>query len=295
MGKARLLVVEDDFDIANMLHIYFTGQGYQVDIAPHGSDALEKTRQNLPHLIILDIMLPDIDGFEVCRILRTNSRTSHVPIIFLTQKDERSDKLQGLELGADDYITKPFDIEELKLRVQRAITRAEQQSLTDPRSGLPSGRLIEEQLRSIIRKQGWALMDIRLNHYQAFREVYGFVAGDDALRFTAMLMGEVVDDLGSPNDFIGHAGGDNFIIISTEEAMPAITQALNDRFAEEVLTHYNFLDREQGYIKTVDDNGNSEKAPLMSMSLGTVSPSQFQFTDIREITELAAEARRKNN
>ena len=295
MGKARLLVVEDDFDIANMLRIYFTGQQYDVDIAPRGSDALEKTRQNLPHLIILDIMLPDIDGFEVCRILRTNSRTSHVPIIFLTQKDERSDKLQGLELGADDYITKPFDIEELKLRVHRAITRAEQQSLTDPRSGLPSGRLIEEQLRRIIRQQGWALMDIRLNHYQSFREVYGFVAGDDALRFTAMLMGEVVDDFGSPNDFIGHAGDDNFIIISTEEAIPEISQTLRTRFAEEVLTHYNFLDREQGYIVTVDESGNKKEAPLMTMAIGTVSPSKYQFTDIREITELAAEARRKGN
>ncbi|MCK5429892.1 MAG: response regulator [Anaerolineales bacterium] len=295
MGKARLLVVEDDFDIANMLRIYFTGQQYDVDIAPRGSDALEKTRQNLPHLIILDIMLPDIDGFEVCRILRTNSRTSHVPIIFLTQKDERSDKLQGLELGADDYITKPFDIEELKLRVHRAITRAEQQSLTDPRSGLPSGRLIEEQLRRIIRQQGCALMDIRLNHYQSFREVYGFVAGDDALRFTAMLMGEVVDDFGSPNDFIGHAGDDNFIIISTEEAIPEISQTLRTRFAEEVLTHYNFLDREQGYIVTVDESGNKKEAPLMTMAIGTVSPSKYQFTDIREITELAAEARRKGN
>ena len=295
MGKAKLLVVEDDFDIANMLRIYFTGQQYDVDIAPRGSDALEKTRQNLPHLIILDIMLPDIDGFEVCRILRTNSRTSHVPIIFLTQKDERSDKLQGLELGADDYITKPFDIEELKLRVHRAITRAEQQSLTDPRSGLPSGRLIEEQLRRIIRQQGWALMDIRLNHYQSFREVYGFVAGDDALRFTAMLMGEVVDDFGSPNDFIGHAGDDNFIIISTEEAIPEISQTLRTRFAEEVLTHYNFLDREQGYIVTVDESGNKKEAPLMTMAIGTVSPSKYQFTDIREITELAAEARRKGN
>lgn len=295
MGKARLLVVEDDFDIANMLRIYFTGQQYDVDIAPRGSDALEKTRQNLPHLIILDIMLPDIDGFEVCRILRTNSRTSHVPIIFLTQKDERSDKLQGLELGADDYITKPFDIEELKLRVHRAITRAEQQSLTDPRSGLPSGRLIEEQLRRIIRQQGWALMDIRLNHYQSFREVYGFVAGDDALRFTAMLMGEVVDDFGSPNDFIGHAGDDNFIIISTEEAIPEISQTLRTRFAEEVLTHYNFLDREQGYIVTVDESGNKKETPMMTMAIGTVSPSKYQFTDIREITELAAEARRKGN
>src|SRR3990170_6799067 len=154
MGKARLLIVEDDTDIANMLRIYFTSHQYDVEIAPHGSVALDKTRQNLPHLIVLDIMLPDIDGFEVCRILRTNTRTSHVPIIFLTQKDERSDKLQGLELGADDYITKPFDIEELKLRVQNAIARAERESLTDPRSGLPAGRLIEEQLRKIIRTDG---------------------------------------------------------------------------------------------------------------------------------------------
>ena len=104
MGKARLLIVEDDIDIANMLKIFFTGFQYEIDVALRGAEALEKTRQNLPHLIVLDIMLPDIDGFEVCRILRTNIRTSHVPIIFLTQKDERSDKLQGLELGADDYI-----------------------------------------------------------------------------------------------------------------------------------------------------------------------------------------------
>lgn len=294
MSKTRLLVVEDDFDISNMLRIYFTGQNYEVDIAPRGSVALEKTRQNMPHLIILDIMLPDIDGFEVCRVLRTSTRTSHVPIIFLTQKDERSDKLQGLELGADDYVTKPFDIEELKLRVQRGITRAEQQSLTDPRSGLPAGRMIEDQLRQIIRRQSWALMDIRLNHFEAFKEAYGFVAGDDVLRFTAMLMGEVVDELGTVNDFIGHAGGDNFIIISTEEAGLYIKERLKERFAEEVLTHYNFMDREQGFITGTSQDGKTEQIPLMTLAVGLVSPSQYDFADIREITELAADARRKD-
>jgi DNA-binding response OmpR family regulator len=294
MGKARLLIVEDDLDIANMLRIYFSSQGYDVDLAPRGSDALEKTRQNLPHLIVLDIMLPDIDGFEVCRILRTNTRTSHVPIIFLTQKDERSDKLQGLELGADDYITKPFDIEELKLRVQRAISRAEQQSLTDPRSGLPSGRLIEEQLRRIIRKEDWALMDIRINHYEAFKESYGFVAGDDVLRFSAMLMGEILDELGTPDDFIGHAGGDNFIIITAQENAGALADRLVERFDEEVLTHYNFIDRDRGYILTRDPDDHEKQAPLMHLSVGVVSPSEYQFADIREITELAAEARRQS-
>jgi len=294
MAKGRLLVVEDDADISNMLRIFFKSQGYEVDAALRGGEALEKTRQNLPHLIILDIMLPDLDGFEVCRILRTNTRTSHVPIIFLTQMDERSDKLQGLELGADDYITKPFDIEELKLRVQRAISRAEQQSLTDPRSGLPSGRLIEEQLRKIIRRRDWALMDIRINHFEAFKEVYGFVAADDVLRFLAMLMGEVVDELGTQDDFLGHAGGDNFILITSQEAAEDIRQRLKSRFAEEVLSHYSFLDRQQGYIETRDEDGEPVKAGLMTLAAGVVSPAEYEFADIREITELAAEARRNN-
>ena len=209
MGKARLLIVEDDPDISNMLRIYFTAQGYDVDTALRGMDGVDKTRHVMPHLIVLDIMPPDIDGYEVCRIMRTNTRTSHIPVIFLTQKDERSDKLKGLELGADNYITKPFDIEELKLYVQNALARSERESLTDPQSGLPAGRLIEDQLRRIIRNKEWAFLDIRINAFEPFKDVYGFIAGTDVLRFTAMLLGEVVDELGSDNDFIGHAGGDN--------------------------------------------------------------------------------------
>ena len=294
MGKARLLVVEDDVDIGNMLKIYFGGMDFDVDVAVRGSDALERTKQVLPHLIVLDIMLPDIDGYEVCRNLRTNMRTSHIPVIFLTQKDERSDKLQGLELGADDYITKPFDIEELKLRVQGAIRRSERESLTDPRSGLPAGRLIEEQLRRVIREKDWALLDARVNHFESFKDVYGFVAGDDVLRFTAMLIGEVVDELGTTSDFIGHAGGDNFIIITTEAKGDAIKSRLKDRFDQEVLTHYNFIDREQGYVNAPSRDGTTVKVPFMTMSVGVVSPKIHSFADIREITELAAEARRQD-
>jgi PleD family two-component response regulator len=293
MDKARLLLVEDDRDISDMLSIFFRGQGFVVDTAYRGSEALEKTRQNMPNLIVLDIMLPDIDGYEVCRILRTNSRTSHIPVIFLTQKDERSDKLQGLELGADDYITKPFDIEELKLRVQNAINRAERESLTDPRSGLPSSRLIEDQLRQIIRQEGWALIDVRINYFSPFRELYGFVAGDDALRFTAMLIGEILDEHGTADDFIGHVGEDNFIIITEEKAADRILNHLKPRFADEIQTHYNFLDREKGFITTTRDTGEIDQIPLMTLAAGIVSPSDHQFADIREITELAADARRK--
>ena len=294
MSKHRLLIVEDDFDISNMLRIYFAGQGYDVDVAPRGSVALEKTRQNIPHLIVLDIMLPDIDGYEVCRQLRTNTRTSHIPVIFLTQKDERSDRLQGLELGADDYITKPFDIEELKLRVQNAIARAERESLTDPRSGLPSGRLIEDHLRRIIRSENWSLMDVRINHFQPFKEEYGFVAADDVLRFTAMILNEIVDQLGSKDDFIGHAGGDNFIIVTTKDVVQNIRESIKSRFEEQILTHYNFMDRDQGHIIITDDAGEQKQVDLMSVGVGVVSADEYQFADIREITELAAEARRSD-
>jgi PleD family two-component response regulator len=294
MGKARLLVVEDDVDIGNMLKIYFSGMEFEVDVAVRGKDALEKTKQVLPQLIVLDIMLPDIDGYEVCKTLRTNMRTSHIPVIFLTQKDERSDKLQGLELGADDYITKPFDIEELKLRVQGAIKRAERESLTDPRSGRPAGRLIEDQLRRIIRVKGWSLLDTGINHFEPFKNLYGFVAGDDVIRFTSMLIGEVVDEIGTTSDFIGHAGGDNFIIITTEEKADSIKARLKERFDNEVLSHYNFMDRQQGFIQSPASGDTIVKAPFMTMAVGVVLSSQHSFADIREITELSAEARRQD-
>jgi DNA-binding response OmpR family regulator len=295
MGKARLLIVEDDIDIANMLRIYFSGLNFEIDLAHRGSEALERTKKVLPHLIVLDIMLPDIDGYEVCRRLRTSTRTSHIPVIFLTQKDERSDKLQGLELGADDYITKPFDIEELKLRVQGAIRRAERESLTDPHSGLPAGRLIEEQLRRIIREQDWSLLDLRVNHLEPFRDVYGFVAGDDVLRFAAMLITQVVDEFGTTADFVGHAGSDNFIVITTTEAAPLIKRRIKQRFAAEIQSHYNFMDRLQGFIRVPKAQGGTERVPFMTLSVGVISPAQQAFADIREITEVAAEARRQDS
>jgi PleD family two-component response regulator len=292
MSKGRILVVEDDFDISNMLRIYFSGQGFEVSVAPRGGDALSMTRQSLPHLIVLDIMLPDMDGYTVCKQLRTTTRTSHIPIIFLTQRDERSDKIAGLELGADDYITKPFDIEELKLRVVNAIARQERESQTDPRTGLPSGRLIEEHLRRIIRTQGWALLDCRLLHFERFKDVYGFIAGDEVLRFTSIVLGEVVDAAGTLIDFIGHPGGDNFIVITTAAAGPKIRDQLKARFNSEILSHYNFMDRERGYIIAKGHEGHEVQVPLMKMSAGLITSETRAFSDIREITELAAEARR---
>lgn len=140
MTKGHILVVEDEFDIAKMLDIYFRGQGFTVDVAHKGHDALAATRKQLPNLIILDINLPDMSGYDVCRDLRTTTRTSHIPIIFLTQKDERSDKIAGLELGADDYITKPFHVRELLARAKAVLRRyGDSGHADDPRVPGPNG------------------------------------------------------------------------------------------------------------------------------------------------------------
>ena len=293
MSDGRVLVVEDVFDISNMLQLYFKSQGYEVYVAPRGGVALEMTRQKMPNVIVLDIMLPDIDGYEVCRQLRTNLRTSHIPIIFLTQKDERSDKIHGLELGADDYITKPFDVEELRLRVRNTIKSAEIASLTSPSTGLASGRLIEQQLRELMHRQDWGILYIGINGLDAFNEVYGFVAGEEVLRFTGMLLNDVVDEIGTPDDFVGHIGGDDFIIITHKEVIAALRAEITKRFNENVGTHYDFMTRMQGYLTVKDENGNEVQVPLMTAQVGGLSIDDGPFTDIREITEAAAEVRRQ--
>lgn len=295
MSEGRVLVVEDDADIANMLQLYFKAQGYEVYVAPRGNVALELARQKLPNVIVLDIMLPDIDGYEVCRRLRTHLRTSHIPIIFLTQRDERSDKIRGLELGADDYITKPFDVEELRLRVRNTIKSAEIASLTSPSTGLASGRLIEQQLRELMDRDGWGIIYMGIKGLDYFNEAYGFVAGEEVLRFTGMMLNDVVDELGTPNDFVGHIGGDDFIVVCQDTLIDTLQRAIIARFTDNVGTHYDFMTRMQGYLTVEDEGGHQIQTPLMSLMLGTLTADDGPFTDIREITESAAEARRRGS
>jgi len=292
MNKGCILIVEDDKDVGEMLKHYFTYKGYEVLYAMRGNDALALSRRKLPNIVLLDIMLPDMDGYEVCTHLRQNLRTSHIPILFLTQKDERSDRIAGLELGADDYITKPFDMEELGLRVQNALRRASYESLTNPTTALPSGRLIEEQLRTLMHRSGWAILYVRVNHLREFNEVYGFVAGADILRFLAMILTSVVDEKGTKDDFIGHTSGDDFVIITTADRANPLKEGLKTRFDAEVVTFYSFRDREKGYLAVSGVDGQEVQVPLMSLSVGVVTDEGGPFSDIRQITEVAAEARR---
>jgi DNA-binding response OmpR family regulator len=294
MSKGRILVVEDDPDISKMLKIYFDSQGYEVLAELRGGPALETCARKMPGVVVLDINLPDMNGYDVCKELRSNLRTKHIPIIFLTQKDERHDKIKGLEMGADDYITKPFDIEELKLRVQGAMRRAAYENLTHPITNLPSSKLIEEQLKAIKNEQNWTLLYMGINHMEAFKEIQGIVALDDVLRFVKTLLTETVEAQGTLNDFIGHSGSNDFIVVTSPQAAPDICREVTSRFAREVQVFYPFADRQRGKVVYKDGQGNEREAPFMTLAVATLHGSEGPFADIREITEIAAEIRRQS-
>ena len=295
MGKGRILVVEDDVDISKMLRIYFESQGYEVLVSPRGNEALETCRRKLPNVVVLDIQLPDIDGYEVCRSLRSNTRTSYVPIIFLTQKDERSDRIAGLELGADDYITKPFDIEELKLRVEGSIRRSRQTALTHPVTNLPAGKLIEEQLKQVKDSPDpWMFLYFGIRHVNAFKETVGPIHVNEVLIFLADIMREAIEAHGTMNDFIGQASDNDFIIITTPEVAPNICAMIVRRFDAESNIFYPYRFREAGKVTYEDIDSITSETGLMEVVVGVVSSDEGPFSDLLQITEYADENQRRD-
>jgi len=244
--KSHILIVEDDLDLAEMLNAYFRVQGYDVKTAAWGEEAVRITRDSAPDLVVLDIRLPDIDGYEVCRRLRQHRRTQDVPIIFLTEKRDRVDKLSGLELGVVDYITKPFDIQELRLRVRNALRRANQASLTNPVTNLPEGPVVDEKLNGIIfGETKWSVLLITIMGLDTFHELYGFVASDDVLRAVSLMMNNAVREVGSANDFIGHLAPHDFIIVSDEEHLGPIRERIEMRLRQSMEYFYPLKDRDK--------------------------------------------------
>lgn len=243
--KPKILIIEDDLDIAEMLNAYFRVQGYEVFTVNWGEDGVRSSPTIHPDLVILDIRLPDIDGYEVARRLRADRRTQEVPIIFLTEKRERADRLQGLELGADDYITKPFDVQELRLRVRNALRRVGQGSLTNPVSGLPEGPLVDERLEEVMQKGGWAVLLVSLENMDAFREAYGFVASDDVLRAVSLMIVNTMREVSNPDDFLGHLSATDFIMVVSPVNLPALFERLRSRLEQSLDYFYPIKDREQ--------------------------------------------------
>ena len=244
-SKAKILIVEDDPDVAEMLNAYFGVQGYEVFTANWGEDGVKTAQTEQPDLVILDIRLPDIDGYEVARRLRSDRRTNTIPIIFLTEKRGRADRLHGLELGADDYITKPFDVQELRLRVRNSLERKGQGSLTNPVSGLPEGALVTEHIEECIKKNQQSLLLISLENLQAFRELYGFVASDDVMRAVSLMVINAMREVDSSDSFLGHITATEFVLSVAPTSLVALNDKIINRLEQSLDYFYPIRDRDQ--------------------------------------------------
>ncbi len=274
MDKPRILIVEDDLDLSEMLSAYFRVQNYDVVTAAWGADALRLSVEEPLNLIMLDIRLPDIDGYEICRQLRSQRQTEDTPIIFLTEKRDRVDRLQGLEMGVVDYITKPFDIQELRLRVRNAISRAELPSVANPVTDLPEGDLVEEQINALILSdKKWSALVLSISNLSHFRDMYGFVAADDVLRAVALMIRNAVREFGHEDDFIGHLGAEDFLIITAPEATRSIRERLEARLQQSREYFYPVRDRQK-----VRDMVDDDPLRLTSASL-EASDGPFQTGD----------------
>lgn len=271
--KSTILIVEDDVDVAEMLTAYFRAQNYNVLAVNWGEDAVKSGRANHPDLVILDIRLPDIDGFEVARRLRTHQRTQDIPIIFLTEKRERSDRLQGLELGADDYITKPFDIQELRLRVRNSLRRSGQTSLNNPVTGLPEGALVDERLRECLQSSDWALLVVAIENLGGFREAYGFVASDDVQRAVSLMIHNAMRDMGGSSDFIGHLGPTEFLLVTQGNTLPALSERIRSRLEQSLDYFYPLRDRGAEVVSS----------GRLGVRMGSLTPAEGRFGSVDDL------------
>ena len=273
MSKSRILIVEDDPETADYLKTNFDQRDYEVLMTDRGAEAVALCRSKLPNAVILDIILPDLSGFEVCRRLRRNSRTSYVPIIFLSYRNRRNDIVAAFEAGADDYVIKPFDVEELRLRVDGAIRYSRQGSAMNPVTNLPAGDLISEQLKAIKDSaKPWVVLYFDIANLGVFRAVSASLTVNETLLHLADIMRDTVEHFGTPHDFIGHVSDDGFLVITAPETAGEICTTVTDQFNAEGLAV-------------------GQATGLLKLEVNVVSSYDGPFADIRQIAGTLAERR----
>ena len=268
MSATRVLIVDDNEDIAQMLREFFTARNYLAHIALDGGNAMELARQIIPHLILLDVNLPDTDGFTLFKRIRAINRLRYTPIIFVSRRGKREERLAGLELGAEDYINKPFDLEELFLRAQNVIERSVREHLTDPRTGLPSATIVRQELALLPEGGRRHALEFRLRNLAAFSDRYGPLAAADVVRYTALLLNAVLDELGEHEDFLGQSDDEAFTLICSTDRLKPIGRLAVERFDGDVTKHYSMARKAgPGQVKVTDTLGRTFLLPIMRLEV----------------------------
>jgi diguanylate cyclase (GGDEF)-like protein len=293
MSKEKILVIDDEENIANLVKDILEGEGFQVTLAYDGEEALEKIHQAPPDLVILDLRLPGMSGYQVCKKIREDVSFTHMPIIMLTAKGSTADKVIGLSFAPDDYVTKPFQEEELVARVKTHLTRTASDLSANPLTKLPGNIALTEALeRCLSRDRLFAVLYLDLSNFKAFNDNYSYLRGDKVLRTTAEIILKVVKEKGNTDDFIGHIGGDDFIVITSPDKVDGLCRGMIKDFDQEIPNLYDEKDRKKGYIITKDRLNRTTKFPLLTISIGVVTNKSRKFSSPAEISDVGGELKR---
>lgn len=294
MLQKKILIIDDSDFYAKCITDILVTAGYQVIRASRGEEGLQLVRKEKPDMVLLDVIMPDINGFEVCRILRDSESNNLMPIIMLTSQDHQEDKLIGLELGADDYIIKPFNQREMLSRVVNTLRRIDRNRGASPLTGLPGNLEIQREISSRIEKdEQFAAVYLDLDNFKAYNDVYGFARGDIAIKMTADTMTDQIGNYGSESDFVGHIGGDDFFLITQPANVDAVCQAIISQFDQRIRSIYNQDDLDRGHIQTFSRNGERLDYPIMTISLAIITNEKRKIENHVQVTEIAAELKKK--
>ena len=240
--------------------------------------------------MLLDYRMPKIDGQEVCRRVKKDLLLRHLPIIMVTGSGDTIDKVGGIDAGADDYIVKPFEPKELLARIRMILRRTQRDLEANPLTRLPGNvSILDELSRRLENKSLFAVCYIDLDKFKAYNDKYGFEHGDEVIRETARIIIRAINEAGNPDDFIGHIGGDDFVIVTTPQISDKVCQKLIDEFEHTAPTFYNESDRKAGFIMAHDRKGKEIKVPLLSVSIGVVTNEFRKIDHLAQIGEIGAE------
>jgi diguanylate cyclase (GGDEF)-like protein len=293
MFSKKILVIEDTELMQRLIRDILEKEGYEVYSAYSGEEGLDKVAEVKPDLVILDIVMPGMSGFDVCRALRANDSNILTLIIMLTSQVSEDDKLIGLEMGADDYIIKPFNSRELVSRVRNTLVRIYRNRGVNPLTGLCGNNEIQTELNHrLATHMQLAFIYCDLDNFKSYNDVYGFAQGDSVLRLTADIIRDSVRHEGNCDDFIGHIGGDDFIVITSWDKYEGICKHIIEDFDTKILFLYNETDRENKYIVSSDRNGQERKFPIISISLAVVTNEFNNYDNHLQIAEVAAEVKK---
>jgi diguanylate cyclase (GGDEF)-like protein len=285
-----ILVVDDDPDITRFIELNLRDAGYHVAVAGDGEEALSKIGELNPDLVVLDVMMPKLDGFQVAEHLRQSARRGSISIIMLTAQGLPEQRVRGLTMGVDDYIVKPFDPVILLARVRATLMRAREMRNVSPTTGLPGSMLIEQEVMRRIRNgDGFALLYCDLDHFKAFNDKKGWDLGNRVIDTAAATIHASVVRFAGREGFIGHIGGDDFVALVPPEVAKAAAEWICERFDERILDFYNFEEHEFGWIEVLDRNGEPQRYPFVGISIGIASSSVRSFTHYAEAVSAATE------